>query len=73
MDAIRIAGSGLAASLSRHAAAASSVVRASLPGGSAELADAAVDLIRAGHDVKVNAAVVKRADETLGSLLDVLA
>jgi hypothetical protein len=42
-------------------------------GAGGDLAGNMVDVLKARHEVKANAAVVRTADETIGTLIDILA
>jgi hypothetical protein len=52
---------------------ASSAVRIARDGAGSDLAGNVVDLMRARQDVRANAAALRTADQTIGSLLDVMA
>ncbi len=62
--------SGIAAGFERLDKAA---VRVSRDGVEGDLAGNMIDLMRARHQVRASAAVFRTADETIGTLLDVLA
>ena len=62
--------SGIAAGFERLDKAA---VRVARDGAEGDLAGSMIDLMRARHQVRASAAVIRTADETIGTLLDVLA
>lgn len=62
--------SGIAAGFERLDKAASRVAR---DGAEGDLAGNMIDLMKARHQVRASAAVIRTADETIGTLLDVLA
>ncbi len=64
------AAQGINAGFTRLDAAANRIAR---NGAGNDLPESVVDVMRARHDVGANAAVLRTADEVIGSLLDVLA
>ena len=62
--------SGVAAGLERLDRAAGRIAR---DGAEGDLAGNMIDLMRARHQVRASVAVLRTADETIGTLLDVLA
>ena len=62
--------SGIAAGFDRLDNAAARVAR---DGAEGDLAGNMIDFMRARHQVRASAAVIRTADETIGTLLDVLA
>jgi hypothetical protein len=68
VDAISQSLTGVNAGFGRLDHAAGRVAR---DGGAGDLAGNVVDLMRARQDVRANVAVVRAADEMIGSLLDV--
>jgi hypothetical protein len=62
--------SGIAAGFERLDKAAGRVAR---DGGEGDLAGNMIDLMKARHQVRASVAVIRTADETIGTLLDVLA
>jgi hypothetical protein len=67
VGAIRPALGGIDAGLARLDKAADRIAR---DGASGDLAGNLVDLMRARQEVRTNLAVVRTADETIGTLLD---
>jgi hypothetical protein len=61
---------GIAAGFERLDKAAARVAR---DGAAGDLAGNMIDLMKARHQVRASAAVIRTADETIGTLLDVLA
>lgn len=70
MGAIDHGLNGIAAGFERLDKAAARVARG---GAEGDLAGNMVDLMKARHQVRASAAVIRTADETIGTLLDVLA
>lgn len=70
MGAIDQGLSGIAAGFERLDRAAARVAR---DGADGDLAGNMIDLMKARHQVRANAGVIRTADETIGTLLDVLA
>jgi hypothetical protein len=68
VDAISQSLAGVNAGFARLDRAAGRIAR---DGGEGDLAGNVVDLLRARQDVRANVAVVRAADEMIGSLLDV--
>ena len=64
---------GLRESLERAQAAASRVVTSAALGDAGQLTDAIVELQAAKRQTEASAKVVRAADDTLGTLLDVMA
>jgi hypothetical protein len=62
--------SGIAAGFERLDKAAARVAR---DGAEGDLGGNMIDLMKARHQVRVSTAVIRTADETIGTLLDVLA
>lgn len=62
--------SGIAAGFERLDKAAARVAR---DGADGDLAGTMIDLMKARHQVRASAAVIRTADDTIGTLLDVLA
>ncbi len=70
VNAIGQAAQGIDAGFKRLDAAARQVASS---GAGGDLASSLVEMTRARHEVRANAVVLRTADETIGSLLDVLA
>ena len=70
IDAIDQGLTGLNAGFDRLDKAAGRIAR---DGAGGDLSGNLVDLMRARQDVRANVAVIRTADETIGSLLDVFA
>ena len=70
VSAISQAAQGLDAGLDRVSRAADRIAR---NGADDDLAGNMVDMLKSRHHVRANVAVVRTADEMIGTLLDVLA
>ena len=70
LASIHQASSGISAGFDRLNKAAGRIAR---DGAEGDLAGNMVELMRAPQDVRANAAVLRTADEMIGSLIDVLA
>jgi len=70
VNAISHAAQGLATGFDRLSRAADRIAR---NGAGDDLAGNMVDMLKARQDVRANVAVVRAADEMIGTLLDVLA
>ena len=70
LGAIGQALSGLNTGFDRLDKAASRIAR---DGAGDDLSNNMVELMRANHEIRVNLAVIRTADATIGTLLDVMA
>lgn len=70
MEAIHQAAAGVSAAFDGMNRAAANIAR---NGAGGDLQDDIVRLMQARHDVKANVAVIRTADKTIGTLIDVLA
>jgi hypothetical protein len=70
LGAINQAVSGINAGYERLDRAAGRLAR---DGGDGDLAGNLIELKRAAHDIRTNVAVVRTADDTIGTLLDLFA
>jgi hypothetical protein len=71
MDAINTSLAGMTNAIRRFDRAATDVAQASSGASQASLESAIVETISARHQLEANAAVMRTADQMLGSLLDI--
>jgi hypothetical protein len=71
LQAINTAVAGVTAAFEGMNRASAKIAREGAAGG--DLAANMVSMMQASHDVQANVAVIKTADKTIGTLIDVLA